>query len=133
MGRRGRCEKDPYDQLEVSFQRAPAFSIIIMRVGIISNCDGERAQNALSLKMEELISKSEVFLFTIVDDGSGLGEWWARENGLPYYYEEGNLEKLLRDIDYGVFVIEGQGQGIKNLLMKFKIKYPEKHGSVIKI
>ena len=133
MGRRGRCEKDPYDQLEVSFQRAPAFSIIIMRVGIISNCDGERAQNALSLKMEELISKSEVFLFTIVDGGSGLGEWWARENGLPYYYEEGNLEKLLRDIDYGVFVIEGQGQSIKNLLMKFKIKYPEKHGSVIKI
>lgn len=104
-----------------------------MRVGIISNCDGERAQNALSLKMEELISKSEVFLFTIVDDGSGLGEWWARENGLPYYYEEGNLDRLLRDIDYGVFVIEGQGQEIKNLLMKFKIKYPEKHGSVIKI
>lgn len=97
----------------------------------------------LSSIMEELVSQSQCFLFTIVCGGTqwdgckdSVGYKWASENGAPIeFLVEENIEKLLDKIaatvDFAVILYDGKNQFISRLIMKLKAM--GKHGKVVKI
>lgn len=93
----------------------------------------------LSAVMEELITESQCFLFTVVcggtseyDSRKSIGYEWATMNGAPVeFLVEKNVDKLIdyltREVDY-VVVANNGNQIIKRIIMKMKML--GKHGRV---
>ena len=113
-----------------------------MLIGIISDDtierNADRALVTLDNKLEELIQTSQCFLFHAAVPFKDplhepLGCKWAGRRGCPLKFME--IKKILAAADYVLFVIdrESKDQTIKQAFMQYRMKYPEKHGSVIKI
>lgn len=95
--------------------------------------------NRLSAVMEELISQSQCFLFTVVCGGTSedeirntVGYKWAIANGAPVKYlvqEDVNklVDRLTKDIDFVVAANDGNPI-IKKIIMKMSML--DKHGRV---
>lgn len=110
-----------------------------MKIAIL----GPWQYNHISSVMEELISESQCFLFTVVCGGTqwdgcrdSVGYKWASANGAPIeFLVEENIEKLLdkvaATIDFAVALYDGKNQFISRLIMK--LKSMGKHGKVVKI
>ena len=81
--------------------------------------------------MNKLIEESGHYLFYVmVISGDRIGEMWAKKNGAPIeYYQGKDIDKVLKKIDYAIFVFDGSPQ-VKRLMMRYKMM--GKHGSVIK-
>lgn len=108
-----------------------------MKVIILWN-DNEKL---LSETMEQLITESQCYLFTIVCGGqssdgarTSASYKWAIKNGAPIeYLIESDIEKLIEKIvktaDFLVAYNDGTNQIVKRLIMKFKNE--GKHGRII--
>lgn len=114
-----------------------------MKVSIIGGGSVPRYYDLLDKKLNTLMETSQCFLFYILcgyvdgrkSEEKSLGELWAEKNGAPIYYihaetKEKLIEKMLKECDYAIFILEENNIKIKNLFMKFKMT--GKHGSVIK-
>lgn len=78
------------------------------------------------------IEASQCFLFSVVVGGPGsAAEEWANEVGAPVEYCKGNLDALVREIDFVFIKLDDNSpKWYQQLLMK--MKYAGKHGKVIK-
>ena len=113
-----------------------------MKVVVVA-ATGALNYRLLDNKINELIETSECYLFYILcgfvtgrkSEEESLGETWAKKNGAPivYIYAESKeklIDKLLKEADYVIFILEEDNKEIKNIFMKYKML--GKHGSVIR-
>lgn len=97
-------------------------------------------EKLLSETMEQLITESQCYLFTVIcgqsNDGVKVSASykWAVKNGAPIEYliesdTEKLIEKIVKTADFLVAYNDGTNQIVKRLIMKFKNE--GKHGRII--
>ena len=99
-----------------------------MKVAIVGFDDHHRKE--LADAMENLITQSQCFLFTVVAASpDSLGARWARHNGAPVeYVKETGLDALIKAATY--FVIWNDGSVPMHRLI-FKVKAAGLHGTIL--
>lgn len=109
-----------------------------MLIGILGGDAKEESEfKALDDKLNELIETSQCFLFNAAVQSKDplnetLGCRWASRRGCPIRYFD-NIDKILKKSDYCIFIIKEDDLETKQAFMRYKMNYPDKHGSVIKI
>ena len=109
-----------------------------MLVGILGgDAREEKELKVLDDKLNELIESSQCFLFhaaVLSKDPSNqtLGCIWASRRGCPVRFFD-SIEKILKKSDYCIFIIKKNDLETTQAFMRYKMDYPWKHGSVIKI
>ena len=108
---------------------------LLMKIAILGSWNYER----LSAVMENLISESQCFLFTVVCGGTSeegiynsVGYKWATANGAPVkFLIQENVDKLIdkltQEIDF-IVVMQDDNPIIKRIIMKMNML--GKHGRV---
>lgn len=112
-----------------------------MRISILGS-RGFADNRLVSATMEDFIRETQCYLFTVVCGNiekklsESIGKIWAENNGAPIEYVfDRNIDKLIQkmveNIDFGIFFYDGKDAIIRKIIMKMKMN--GKHGKVIKI
>lgn len=130
--------KDMIEYMQKQNKHVEVVNSNTMKIAILGPWD----YNRLSAVMEELITDSQCFLFTVVCGGTNkdslrnsIGYKWATANGAPIeFLVQENINKLIDDLTKNIDFVVAANDGnaiIKRIIMKMNIL--GKHGRVEKV